>query len=127
MVDFRPEDFLIVAELIKRTLERSDNWISSHPRAWMRTAISRAYYAAFLTIKKKFPKEVGLGRDVHKKAADLLKQFHRFLAYQRFMSLRKIRNQADYDLPPEYVVSLKDVRIAIELAHFVIKEVKKLP
>lgn len=110
---FNPLDFLKLAEELKLSVE---------DEAKIRTAISRAYYAAFLKARewlraKEWPvygdardhREVpnGLRRQVGKSASDNLG------------FLRRRRNNADYDLIKSLIE--KDVNYAISLAQTVIK------
>ena len=96
---FAPKEFLSFADKLMASSER--------PEALIRTAISRAYYAAFLEARERvrriYPQDfVKLQRpaDVHALVRDLLKRKGQFSLSDKLFSLFLERGHADYDLTP---------------------------
>ena len=123
---FRPEDFLKISEEIDgaletRRLELEDDVLN----AWIRTGISRAYYAAFLFIN------YGLnflysGKDAHQQLVTDLKSMggiYREIGV-RLESLRSKRRSADYEI--SYLVTPKDLKWVVSTAREAIKKGKTI-
>lgn len=110
---FNPLDFLEFAEELKFSVE---------DEAKIRTAISRAYYSAFLKTRewlraKEWP-VYGDARD-HREVPNGLRSFLGRSASDKLGRLRRCRGDADYNLTKSLIE--KDVNYAITLAQTVIK------
>jgi hypothetical protein len=111
---FDPGDFL---ELAKRLVAGN-----SPTQAELRTAVSRAYYAAHLTVREKLTSDgtfqtTGTGDD-HEMVITYLRQKDDVLG-DHLDSLRRRRNQADYRLEPD--LDPNETRFAIALAETVLR------
>jgi len=106
----------------------------SKESAWLRCAISRAYYSAFLTLRediKNNPKLQNIltnSTDDHQIIIDAL---YRLPASEKFYAnhlhnLRKFRNHCDYDLPPKFEVSVSMTHIYNKSAQTLIKNSKNI-
>ena len=118
--DFDPVDFLKIAdELALRPDE------ASH-----RTAISRAYYGAFLLTRERLlliiPALVKyrLSPEIHRALVVELRRRGRRDIADRLRELRRMRNISDYDISTK--VAQADARYAIELANIIISRVRGL-
>jgi uncharacterized protein (UPF0332 family) len=84
-------------------IDAASEFLSSDREAYLRSAVSRAYYGAFHVVRALV---VDLGvqvprHDVHDKLRWCLKESHEPIAQEvarRLNSLRVERNKADYDL-----------------------------
>ena len=111
---FRPADFLALAERLYGAATGSED------QAALRTVVSRAYYAAFLTwrekVRERDPDYVARagGAGIHAAVRRWL--IHRGLARiaQRLSKLRDARDAADYDLDVHFEAD--DVRKYLGLA-----------
>lgn len=111
----RPSDYLEVAKFIL------DNVLSLKPdEAWIRTGVSRAYYAVFLYLRERLNVKVR-GSEAHKAVYLKLKRVNRGLARELKM-LRILRNDADYDL--ERPFSPDDLRRALITAKKIVDRIR---
>jgi uncharacterized protein (UPF0332 family) len=109
---FDPEDFLNLAQAM--------HYSASPNHATLRTVISRAYYAAFLSARDRAGLGDYQGGDIHKSVIDYYLKCRKFTLANRLKSLRERRNKADYDLACE--IMARDSGEALRLAREVIKE-----
>lgn len=108
--NFVPNDFLLTSKEIENSLNSSNINKGSTEYAWIRSAISRAYYSAFLILRvslidnKKWSSFIKSGKDEHERLRKtLLSLPQQFKPVANdFNNLRKRRNHADYDLPPKF-------------------------
>jgi len=126
MDDFQPLDYIELAESMIDSVNRGRDMPISKSSPVLRTAISRLYYAAFLFAREvlkdrgvKIPQDT----QVHRFVASKLGEKDKFLADQ-LIDLRKMRNRADYDLPPKYSVTAKDARRALTIARSIIDGIR---
>ena len=110
--NFSPNDFLSISNEIVNSIDDNHDItiITSAEYAWVRSAISRAYYSAFLALRislldsNRWPTLQSHNIDDHKNLGNIL--FRLPPAFtptaNAFKNLRKRRNHADYDLPPTY-------------------------
>ena len=127
--NFTPQNFLDLSSLIFNSVSlNNDIPINSRDSAWLRSAISRAYYAAFLTLREEFLQDqnlrsliIGRTRD-HQTIKTRLQNLPIQLFYLAgfFEDLRSDRNSADYKIPPDFHVSPEKVSLSIAKAHEII-------
>jgi len=108
---FVPIEFLELAKTI--------NTQAYNKEANARSAVSRAYYAAFLTAREALGGKSLKGENIHKLVFDCLSNRHS-LAADDLKSLRRLRNKADYDL--SITVTAKDSALAIKIAEGIIQD-----
>ncbi|RLE83950.1 MAG: hypothetical protein DRJ67_11355 [Thermoprotei archaeon] len=126
---FSPRDFLDLAtQISKAVATREELYVTNIEEAWIRTGISRAYYAAFLYVRRL----LGLSRykkaDVHQRVIKRLKVEgggYKYIGH-RLSMLRSMRNKADYDLPPAYVSTLRDLERAVKLSTEIMNRARRL-
>jgi uncharacterized protein (UPF0332 family) len=115
---YNPESFL---ELGKALLEDSDY----DEKARVRTAIGRAYYAAFLKAREHF-KASGASFEstptVHRQLIELLKSRKASLGDQ-LATLRTYRNKADYNLDSLFTIHIG--RSCLEISRIIIDSLKR--
>lgn len=121
---FNPKDFLTFA----RTCERS----TPSTEAAHRTAISRAYYAAFLSVRDYCDNEkIVVQGNVARSHDNVIHAMWEFPHHNRFdmanelKRLKKLREVADYDL--EYKHAEQDSQKVVDDAEELIKWVQELP
>lgn len=121
MAAFQPVDFLRVAE---RLYEDSSG---GYEQGALRTAVSRAYYAAFLTWREKIraadPNYVGRaeglgGSDIHRAVIEWLERRGLKSESAFLRKLRRERNRADYDLNAYF--TREEVDRALRLARMLV-------
>ena len=54
--DFVPNDYLLISSAIENSVKNNTHIQIQKDAAWLRCAVGRAYYAAFLTIRSEFEK-----------------------------------------------------------------------
>jgi len=127
--DFSPNDYLTISSDIENSIKSNVSIPIQKNAAWLRCAISRAYYSAFLSIRSEFEKDPvltlllkGEGKDHQTIITTLstLKGQMRIHATNLF-NLRKNRNHCDYDLPPKFTIGMKRVEKANKDAYTLIK------
>ena len=112
---FDPAEFGKIAEEIVENVENNAVFRKSR-EAFLRTAISRAYYSAFLLAREKKRLEVGIvskSPEVHKEVMDWVYQKFGKKKYDQFLNLRRMRNEADYEL--EKSVDVNHAKLAVKL------------
>jgi len=126
--DFEPTDFgKIAEEIVEKIKNNTPISIQDREEGFLRTAISRAYYCVFLLARErmfvevqKIPKDETIHREVNlwlcrkigKRGSD------------KFSSLRRLRNQADYDLPPIFRADVRVAELALGIARKLMKSIK---
>lgn len=111
-------------EIENAIANQNDISVQAKDAGWLRSALSRAYYSVFLSLREEFLNNPQLrskitntrydhgiiSRELNKLPANLypLKGF--------FDDLRSYRNKADYKLPPNYEVDLTKVNTANQKA-----------
>jgi uncharacterized protein (UPF0332 family) len=86
-MSFVPQDFLEVARNLCGTRSQEKEW---------RTAVGRAYYAAFLTVRDAL-QVTAVDESIHKATERALRDRNRVFA-QTLGQLRRHRNWCDYDM-----------------------------
>lgn len=129
--NFSPKDYYDISIDVENSiLNQNPIAINSHDAAWLRAAISRTYYSAFLAIRNEFlksptlqPKITCFSRDhgIIKTELQRLPQNLRYLS-EWFEDLRGYRNEADYDLPPKYLVEPSRVQLANQKALVILNQ-----
>ena len=118
--DFSPNDYLDISFAIENSIKSDVPISTSKNAAWLRCALSRAYYSAFLSIRSEFEKDPelslllqGEGKDHQTIITKLftLRGGMRIHATNLF-NLRKNRNHCDYHLPPNYTINVGKVEKA---------------
>jgi len=112
---FDPANFGKIAKEIVENVE-SNAVFRENREAFLRTAISRAYYSAFLLVREKMRLEVGIvskSPEVHREVMDWVYKKFGEKKYQMLLNLRFMRNDADYEL--EKSVDINDAKLAVEL------------
>ena len=108
---FTANDFLALSKEIENAIKTKTYIKTSNESALIRSAISRAYYAAFLSLRRsilianpKWKPSIKKGNDDHETLKlTLFSLPPAFLPLaNKFNNLRKRRNNADYDLPPKF-------------------------
>ena len=128
MADFDPAEFNKLAEELLRNLSGAPVATSGPDQARVRTAIGRAYYAAFLVAREKLS---DLGKitpkrnwEDHRLLVDALGTEGGDLG-SRMHYLRRKRNQADYNLNPSGF-TLQAGQYWLDIALGIITEVGRL-
>jgi len=117
---FKPGDYLELSSSIERSLRSDTGMRIEKHAAWMRCAVSRAYYSAFLSIRSEFEGYPELRRhleDLAKTGKDhqiIRKGLREGMRRHEntLNNLRKNRNRCDYVLPPKFSVNAKMVEKA---------------
>ncbi|MDX2190147.1 MAG: hypothetical protein SFY32_09800 [Bacteroidota bacterium] len=116
-------DWTSYLDLAEELMESHDN------QAKLRTAISRAYYAAFVTckIKANLPSSISIGES-HKKVIDFYKENNDVPIFQTIgtclLNLRKIRNDADYN--GHFKTNWQEVEKQIGLAKYILQNLDQI-
>lgn len=95
-------------------------------QAKLRTAISRAYYSAFIKCRTKSNYSSYKKGDVHEKVVIFFKNHEDSIAYtigNNLDSLRSSRNKADYD--GDFTATWQKVESEIDLAKDILENLKK--
>jgi uncharacterized protein (UPF0332 family) len=125
--DFEPIDFVyIAAEIIEKIKNNETINAQDKEEGFLRTAISRAYYCVFLTAREKMRRElqkIPKDENVHQAVNRWLAKKNGKKAYDTFFNLRKMRNSADYDLPPNFRADVKVAEMALGLARQLLRAV----
>ena len=122
---FEPGDYLEISSSIETSLKADADIRMKKHAAWMRCAVSRAYYSAFLSIRSKFEKDAELRKylkesgNPHKAITDGLSADMKTHAHIMNL-LREARNWCDYDLPPKFSVCTEVVEWANKQAKWLI-------
>ncbi len=115
-----PKGFLTISRRILKALEEGERALDMEGEGlrecWIRTGISRAYYAAFLVARRKVGLEGYERPDVHKKVIERLDP----ITGQKLADLRKGRNDADYVLNREFKIG--ELKWACQVAERLISE-----
>jgi len=124
---FSPKDFFEVSKNIHDALKTPEKLLKIHSEyitAWIRTGISRAYYAAFLLTNDISGYRFG-GKNAHDQLCRVLKTMRGVYAKigSKLNSLRKRRLQADYNLA--YKPSLGELQWAVKTAEDIIAKACK--
>jgi len=124
---FSPKDFFEVSKSVYDALLNPNMLLKIHSRyiaAWVRTGISRAYYAAFL-FTNEYSGYRFRGKDAHEQLCNTLKMMRGECAKiaSKLNSLRKRRIKADYNLT--YTPSLKELDWAIRTAEDILTKASK--
>ena len=126
-MSFRPKDFGKVAEEIYNALQQSGTIPISNTviEAWIRTAISRAYYSAFLLINERSGKKFH-GKRAHEDLVNYLKGKRGIYSIigTKLDALRRNRIKADYWLPPKYTAILKNLHWTMLTLYDIFAKVK---
>ena len=129
--NFTPADFHALSSEIETSIQNQvPIKINSHDAAWLRSAISRTYYSAYLAIREEFLNTPRLQSRINHNTGDHgsikheLQRLPSNLIYlsQFFEHLRDYRNEADYDLPPNYEVEPSRVQLANHKAAKLLQE-----
>ena len=115
---FHPDDFGKIAEKIHDALQQTTliPVNDSESEAWIRTAISRAYYSAFLLVNEKSGKTFW-GKNAHENLVKYLIAMgglHAIIG-SKLDVLRKNRIKADYWMPPNYFAKLNTLKWSISI------------
>ncbi len=118
---FDPREFYdLVKDSLDCVLDRNNEECSvKNTQAFHRTLISRTYYSVFLRLRDiYFPYTSGsLRENIHSKLINYLRNNGYKDIADKLQILRKIRNQADYDL---------DIHISEKIVEFVFKIAQKI-
>ena len=131
--NFSPNDFFSISKEIEDS--RTNGTLidtSSTEFGWLRSAISRAYYAAFLSLRVSLldsNRWTVLHRpytDPHENLRNIL--FNLPPAFRPtandFNNLRRRRNNADYDLPPRFQATLQLVEKSNKESQKIISQIQ---
>lgn len=134
--NFSPNDFFQISSDIQDAVSQQTTIsLNSKDAAWLRIAISRAYYSAFLALKEEFLKDGNLQSKIKNNGGDhgvVKDELVDNLPYQlqylaNFLEdLRDERNFADYDLPPEYEVNPSKVQTSFGMAQDILNNVQNI-
>lgn len=133
--NFVPRDFFDLSKEIENSVsQNNDISRNSKDAAWLRAAISRAYYAIFLSLKQEFISNPSLRTRInnnagdHRRIKDELQNLPSNLFYLAgfFEDLRDYRNNADYDLPPTYEVDPNDANTATTKASIMLSKLSDI-
>lgn len=126
--NFLPKDYLEISQEINKAISCNTAINrNSKDSAWIRAAVSRAYYSAFLSLKYEFLNSkfsniiTGSEQDhkIIKMKLDTLPSTLRYVATY-FGNLRFNRNHADYDLPDKFQVEIELAKISNQQAERII-------
>jgi len=132
--NFTPADYLTLSHEIDKSVEQgSDIKTTTVQYAWIRSAISRSYYSAYLSLRVSL---LDSNRwsilqlhnvDPHENVRKILQRLPG-LAFgptvNAFYNLRRRRNHADYDLPGRYSANLADVKRSNLEAKIIIDQIQ---
>ena len=131
--NFVAGDFIQISSDIQQSFLSNTNIVlSPKESAWLRSAISRAYYSAFLQLRHEFRNDPTLQSRVtpmsnaHSNIKnELINNLPAHLIYlaNDFDNLRVERNHADYDLPGIYDVNPSKVRTSSISANRIISNI----
>jgi len=133
--NFVPLNYYDISSEIEKAVKSSSH---INPKikesAWLRSAVSRAYYAAFLTLREEFKQNTKLSKLIINQTSDhqtiidtlytLPKQDLHFA--NSLSTLRKNRNDSDYKLPPTFKVTSGVVTISNLIAKKIIQSKNKI-
>jgi len=114
-----PEGFLSISQKILRALEEGstlDLKGGGLEECWIRTGVSRAYYAAFLSARRRVGLEGYSKSDVHKRVVERLDP----VTGSKLRELRQYRNDADYNLRGK--VGMEELKWVCYVAERLIRE-----
>lgn len=112
--DFIPKDYCDISSSIVESIKTNIDIKITKNAPWLRTAISRAYYSAFLSLRKEFEAVPELesilthSPEDHQIIIDKLYTLPRQMKIHAnaLKNLRKNRNHCDYHLPPEFEIRM---------------------
>ena len=118
--DFSPQDYFDISDNVENSVNaQSSIQLNSKDAAWLRSAISRYYYSAFLTLRERFLANTTLRIRITRHGSDhgtisktmidnLPAPLVHFGGWME--DLRDDRKSADYDLPPDFLVDKNKVK-----------------
>jgi len=112
--DFVPKDYYDISSSVIESIKTNTDIKIIKKSPWLRAAISRAYYSAFLVLRKEFETVPELrsiltnSPEDHQIIIEKLYTLPReMLSYANTLkNLRKNRNHCDYHLPPRFNVQI---------------------
>ena len=110
--DFVPKDYCDISSSIVESIRTNTDIKITKNAPWLRAAISRAYYSAFLSLRKEFEAVPELEsilthtKEDHQIIIDKLYTLPVKMKKHAnaLKNLRKNRNHCDYHLPPEFEI-----------------------
>lgn len=110
--DFIPKDYCDISSSIVESIKTDTDIVITKNSPWLRVAVSRAYYSAFLSLRKEFEADTELksiltnSKDEHQIIIDKLYTLPgRMKKHANALkNLRKNRNHCDYHLPPKFEI-----------------------
>jgi len=129
--DYNPYDSLLIAQNIYLAFDEGGKAVATTPNesAWLRFSIICAFLSAFhkvyeiLKNDEEFQRKAKNSENLYKLVIqEALERFK----FDELVELYELRIKAEFVLPPEYNVSLKDVKRAIELANNIITSIEKI-
>ena len=138
--DFIPSDYLLLSLDIENSIKSNTPIQIQKNAAWQRCAVSRAYYSAFLSIRSEFKKDPHLQSILRKEGKDhqividqLFKLRGKMKSYaNNLYNLRKNRQRCDYNLPPDFSISMakvekanKDAQTLITNSQYIVNNIPK--
>lgn len=137
--DFSPNDYLDISSAIENSVKSNVPVPISKNAAWLRCALSRAYYSAFLSLRSEFEKDPDLNSLLHgvgDHQTIITKLFtlrgNMRIHATNLFNLRKNRNHCDYHLPPRFRINVgivekanKDANTLITNSQYIVNNVQK--
>ena len=124
--NFEPADYLHIGNEIVSSLKESRMInVADTYYGYLRTAASRIYYGTFLIIReefKNFGESIPKDKEMHNKVYQLIKKYIDTASSDEFVQLRRFRNHADYDLPPEFKINIMKVEYHYTLSKRLIEK-----
>jgi len=132
--NFSPTDYLTLSREIDKSVEQgNDIKTTTVQYAWIRSAISRSYFAAYLSLRVSLldSNRWSMLQMHHLEPHEHVKRILERLPGLAFgptvnalNNLRRRRNNADYDLPGRYSANLADVKRSNQEAKKIIDQIQ---
>jgi len=123
-MNFNPLSFKNIALKISSSLRSNKNipLDEEEKEAWIRTGISRSYYAAFLIAREKLSLKNYTKPDIHKLVIEKLSNIDPIIK-DKLSELRRKRNYADYNI--KISMKINDLIWSLATAQHIIKQLIK--
>jgi len=122
-----PQEYLEIACKIAEVIDKGQTSIpvDKLKEPWIRTAISRSYYSAFLKARRKTSLEHEETAKVHSMVINKLREKGYYQTANRLAELRNLRNNADYDT--HLTITIQKLKWAISTAKYIHQALEIIP
>jgi hypothetical protein len=132
--EYSPSDYLLAAENVYLAFVEGGKAVSLTPNenAWLRLAIIACYNAAFHSIYLNLLKDPIINEEINNLIKEQKINLHRYIiekSIEKFgldeiLELYELKIKAEFFLPHEYNISIKDLERAIKIASNIIAKFK---